>query len=52
MVDTMKFTDHATASNKSTFDKKAKKKELEDQKKLEAQPHKAPKAPVKHEDKP
>jgi len=30
MADAMKYTDHATASNKATFDKKAKKKELED----------------------
>ena len=31
----MKYTDHATASNKETYDKKAKKKELEEQKKKE-----------------
>ena len=33
MVDAMNYTDHATASNKATYDKKAKKKELEEQKK-------------------
>ena len=29
MVDAMNYTDHATASNKATYDKKAKKKELD-----------------------
>lgn len=35
MVDAMNYTDRATASNKATYDKKAKKKQEEEQKKQE-----------------
>ena len=50
MVDAMKYTDHATASNKETYDKKAKKKELEEQKKKEEKDGKVKKTPSKASD--